>query len=240
MSPSSGAGCGSGAARRSRSRPPRSRRLGVSRSTALRLLAQLQQRLRLARRRHEEVRERARPPLRARREPRRPQDWIEPIHPCWLPCATSSARRRSGHPANGSMVYIAFFRLHPVAVRERLGTVRPMHCSGLDRVPLGPRRRRGNRPRTGRLRGRHRAQRAGPSSCGARSRRPAPTASRSTSRRRSTTSPASRCRRGSAACWSARRACPDPRVAYRGRASRRFSGTADGSSSCQPTGVALT
>jgi DNA-binding IclR family transcriptional regulator len=40
-------------------------------------------------------------------------------------------------PAGGSMVYLAFFpSTHPVAVREQIGTVRPMHCSALGRAYL--------------------------------------------------------------------------------------------------------
>jgi DNA-binding IclR family transcriptional regulator len=40
-------------------------------------------------------------------------------------------------PANGVMVYLSFFpSLYAVAVREHLGTVRPMHCSALGKVYL--------------------------------------------------------------------------------------------------------
>ncbi|MCY7419323.1 MAG: IclR family transcriptional regulator [Chloroflexi bacterium] len=42
-----------------------------------------------------------------------------------------------GVPANGAMVYLAFFpSAHLVAVRERLGTTRPMHCSALGKAYL--------------------------------------------------------------------------------------------------------
>lgn len=42
-----------------------------------------------------------------------------------------------GVPANGTMVYLAFFpSVHLVAVRERLGTTRPMHCSALGKAYL--------------------------------------------------------------------------------------------------------
>ena len=42
-----------------------------------------------------------------------------------------------GVPANGTMVYLAFFpSVHIVAVRERLGTTRPMHCSALGKAYL--------------------------------------------------------------------------------------------------------
>jgi DNA-binding IclR family transcriptional regulator len=40
-------------------------------------------------------------------------------------------------PAGGAMVYLAFFpSAHPVAVREQIGTVRPMHCSALGKAYL--------------------------------------------------------------------------------------------------------
>jgi len=40
-------------------------------------------------------------------------------------------------PAGGAMVYLAFFpSTHPVAVREQIGTVRPMHCSALGKAYL--------------------------------------------------------------------------------------------------------
>ena len=42
-----------------------------------------------------------------------------------------------GVPANGTMVYLAFFpSVHLVMVRERLGTTRPMHCSALGKAYL--------------------------------------------------------------------------------------------------------
>jgi DNA-binding IclR family transcriptional regulator len=42
-----------------------------------------------------------------------------------------------GVPANGTMVYLAFFpSLHAITVRERLGTTRPMHCSALGKAYL--------------------------------------------------------------------------------------------------------
>ena len=40
-----------------------------------------------------------------------------------------------GVPANGTMVYLAFFpSVHLIMVRERLGTTRPMHCSALGKA----------------------------------------------------------------------------------------------------------
>lgn len=42
-----------------------------------------------------------------------------------------------GVPAGQTMVYLAFFpTFHVLAVSERLGTVRPMHCSGLGKAYL--------------------------------------------------------------------------------------------------------
>jgi DNA-binding IclR family transcriptional regulator len=42
-----------------------------------------------------------------------------------------------GVPANGTMVYLAFFpSMHVIMVRERLGTTRPMHCSALGKAYL--------------------------------------------------------------------------------------------------------
>jgi DNA-binding IclR family transcriptional regulator len=42
-----------------------------------------------------------------------------------------------GVPANGTMVYLAFYAsIHVVMVRERLGTTRPMHCSALGKAYL--------------------------------------------------------------------------------------------------------
>ena len=42
-----------------------------------------------------------------------------------------------GVPANGTMVYLAFFpSMHLIMVRERLGTSRPMHCSALGKAYL--------------------------------------------------------------------------------------------------------
>ncbi len=42
-----------------------------------------------------------------------------------------------GVPANGTMVYLAFFpSAHVIMVRERLGTTRPMHCSALGKAYL--------------------------------------------------------------------------------------------------------
>jgi IclR family acetate operon transcriptional repressor len=115
------------------------RRLGVNRSTALRLLGDLEQSGYVSRdpatKRWANVLERLYG-LAVSHDDH--WDWIETIHP-----VLASLREEFGEaalqavPANGSMVYIAFFPSpHPVAVRERLGTVRPMHCSGLGKAYL--------------------------------------------------------------------------------------------------------
>jgi DNA-binding IclR family transcriptional regulator len=115
------------------------RRLGVNRSTALRLLAQLEQSGYVSRdpatKRYANVLDRLYGLVGSHGDH---WDWIELIHP-----VLASMRDEFGEaalqavPANGSMVYIAFFpSLHPVAVRERLGTVRPMYCSGLGKAYL--------------------------------------------------------------------------------------------------------
>ena len=65
-------------------------------------------------------------------------DWSEIVDP-----ALSELRDEFGEaaimgvPANGTMVYLAFFpSVHIVAVRERLGTTRPMNCSALGKAYL--------------------------------------------------------------------------------------------------------
>jgi DNA-binding IclR family transcriptional regulator len=115
------------------------RRLRVNRSTALRLLGELERSGYVARdaatKRYASVLERLYGLVVSHDDH---WDWIELIHP-----VLASLREEFGEaavqavPANGSMVYVAFFpSLHPVAVRERLGTVRPMHCSGLGKAYL--------------------------------------------------------------------------------------------------------
>jgi IclR family acetate operon transcriptional repressor len=115
------------------------RRLGVNRSTALRLLAELDHSGYVSRdpatKKYAGVVERLYGLVASHDDH---WDWIELVHP-----VLASMRDEFGEaalqavPANGSMVYIAFFpSLHPVAVRERLGTVRPMHCSGLGKAYL--------------------------------------------------------------------------------------------------------
>jgi DNA-binding IclR family transcriptional regulator len=115
------------------------RALDINRSTALRLLTELEQSGYVARnavtKRYASALDRLYR-LSASHDDHR--DWIELIHP-----VLASLRDEHGEaavqavPADVSMVYIAFFpSIHPIAVRERLGTVRPMHCSGLGKAYL--------------------------------------------------------------------------------------------------------
>jgi IclR family acetate operon transcriptional repressor len=115
------------------------REIGVNRSTALRILQELEAAGYLVRdgssKRFSTVTER----LYALVVPPDDHwDWVELIHP-----VLASNRDRFGEasmhavPANGSMVYLAFFPSHhPIAVRERIGTERPMHSSALGKAYL--------------------------------------------------------------------------------------------------------
>lgn len=74
--------------------------------------------------------------LASSREPH--ADWSQVIDPILASvrdeCGDSTLL---GVPANDSMVYLAFFpTVHVVAVSEQLGTVRPMHCSGMGKAYL--------------------------------------------------------------------------------------------------------
>jgi IclR family acetate operon transcriptional repressor len=65
-------------------------------------------------------------------------DWSQTVHPV-LAALRDETKEATilGVPANGSMVYLAFFpSLHPIAVRERTGSVRPMHASSLGKAYL--------------------------------------------------------------------------------------------------------
>jgi DNA-binding IclR family transcriptional regulator len=65
-------------------------------------------------------------------------DWVELVHPL-LASIRDEFGEASMHalPATGTMVYMAFFpSLHPIAVRERIGTKRPLHCSALGKAYL--------------------------------------------------------------------------------------------------------
>lgn len=71
-------------------------------------------------------------------------DWSEMVDPILSDVRNEFAEATVlGVPANGAMVYMAFFSSpHSVAVSERLGTVRPMHCSAIGKAylaSLGPR-----------------------------------------------------------------------------------------------------
>jgi DNA-binding IclR family transcriptional regulator len=113
--------------------------LNVNRSTALRLLAELVATGYVAR--DEATKRFSTVPskffgLVALREPH--ADWSQLIDP-----VLAAIRDECGEatmlavPANGTMVYLAFFpSRHVVAVFEQLGTVRPMHCSGLGKAYL--------------------------------------------------------------------------------------------------------
>lgn len=65
-------------------------------------------------------------------------DWSEMINPILADLRDEFGEASIlGVPANGTMVYLAFFpSVHLVAVRERLGTTRPMHCSALGKAYL--------------------------------------------------------------------------------------------------------
>ena len=65
-------------------------------------------------------------------------DWSEVVDPVLSELRDELGEAAiMGVPANGTMVYLAFFpSVHLVAVRERLGTTRPMHCSALGKAYL--------------------------------------------------------------------------------------------------------
>lgn len=65
-------------------------------------------------------------------------DWSEVVDPVLAKLRDEFGEATlMGVPANGSMVYMAFFpSTNPITVRERLGTVRPMHCSGIGKAYL--------------------------------------------------------------------------------------------------------
>ena len=113
--------------------------LHVNRSTALRLMSELQAlgyvRRDPADKRYTSVAARLYPLIGAHADH---ADWSELVDP-----ALAALRDQFGEaaimgvPANGTMVYLAFFpSVHLIAVRERLGTTRPMHCSALGKAYL--------------------------------------------------------------------------------------------------------
>ena len=65
-------------------------------------------------------------------------DWSEAIDPVLAELRDETGEATVlGVPANGAMVYLAYFpSTQLVAVRERLGTVRPMHASALGKAYL--------------------------------------------------------------------------------------------------------
>jgi DNA-binding IclR family transcriptional regulator len=116
-----------------------SRVLGVNRSTALRLLAELVATGYVARdaatKRYATVSTKFYG-LIAMHEPH--ADWSELIDPILAALRNDCGEATIlGVPANGTMVYLAFFpSRHAVAVTEQLGTVRPMYCSALGKAYL--------------------------------------------------------------------------------------------------------
>jgi DNA-binding IclR family transcriptional regulator len=115
------------------------RELGVNRSTALRLLHELEDAGYVVRdsdtKRYSAIVERLYALVASHDDH---WDWVELIAPTLASLRDEFAEAVvHAVPANGSMVYMAFFpSLHPIAVRERVGTVRPMHCSGLGKAYL--------------------------------------------------------------------------------------------------------
>jgi DNA-binding IclR family transcriptional regulator len=113
--------------------------LGVNRSTALRLLAELVGTGYVVKddftKRYTTVSMKFYG-LIAMHEPH--ADWGELIDPILAAVRDECGEATTlGVPANGTMVYLAFFpSRHPVAVSEQLGTVRPMHCSALGKAYL--------------------------------------------------------------------------------------------------------
>jgi DNA-binding IclR family transcriptional regulator len=113
--------------------------LGVNRSTALRLLAELVATGYVARdeatKRYATVSTKFYG-LIAMHEPH--ADWSELIDPILAALRDDCGEATMlGVPANGTIVYLAFFpSRHAVAVSEQLGTVRPMHCSALGKAYL--------------------------------------------------------------------------------------------------------
>jgi DNA-binding IclR family transcriptional regulator len=113
--------------------------LAVNRSTALRLLAELVATGYVARdqatKRYSTVSSKFFG-LVALREPH--ADWSQLIDPVLAAIRDDSGDATMlGVPANGTMVYLAFFASRQmVTVSEQLGTVRPMHCSALGKAYL--------------------------------------------------------------------------------------------------------
>jgi DNA-binding IclR family transcriptional regulator len=113
--------------------------LEVNRSTALRLMSELQAlgyvRRDPADKRYMSVPARFYPLMGSQVDH---ADWSEFVDPVLALLRDEFGEAAiMGVPANGTMVYLAFFpSVHLVAVRERLGTTRPMHCSALGKAYL--------------------------------------------------------------------------------------------------------
>jgi DNA-binding IclR family transcriptional regulator len=125
-------------ARAPRSAADVSNELGVNRSTSLRLLQDLES-LGYARRDPRSKRFMiASERFMALAAPNYTPEWHEILNP-----VLERLRDEAGEatvlatPANGVMVYVTFYdSAHAVAVRERIGTVRPMHASALGKAWL--------------------------------------------------------------------------------------------------------
>jgi DNA-binding IclR family transcriptional regulator len=115
------------------------RKLGINRSTSLRLLSEL---IETGYVRRDSVTKRfATVPSRflnlvAHQEEH--TDWTQIIEPVLAEIRDETGESTIlGVPANNAMVYLAYFpTFHVLAVSEQLGTVRPMHCSALGKAYL--------------------------------------------------------------------------------------------------------
>lgn len=114
--------------------------LGVNRSTALRLMNELESigyvRRDTASRHYSIASERIYPLVSTTQSDH--SDWSVVVDPVLSELRDEFGEASiMGVPANGAMVYLAFFpSLHIVTVRERLGTARPMYCSALGKAYL--------------------------------------------------------------------------------------------------------
>jgi DNA-binding IclR family transcriptional regulator len=115
------------------------RAIGTNRSTALRLLQGLEATRYVARngatKRYSTVPARFLALIESDKDH---ADWSEVIDPVLANLRdTFGEATMLGVPANGTMVYLAYFpSTHLVSVREQLGTVRPMHASALGNAYL--------------------------------------------------------------------------------------------------------
>jgi IclR family acetate operon transcriptional repressor len=113
--------------------------LGVNRSTALRLMGEIEALGYV----HRDPRTKSYSLVPARFHPFMAQqsdylDWSTVVDPILSNLRDDFGESAiMGVPANGTMVYLAFFpSAHLIMVRERLGTSRPMHCSALGKAYL--------------------------------------------------------------------------------------------------------